>query len=58
VYVVLVDPYVGRDVVRQRDPARGAETVDIDAAVDPVLVDEGAVLTPPGDVSRVGWWHG
>jgi LPXTG-site transpeptidase (sortase) family protein len=56
-------PVPGRDVVRRRDPARGApirlvaETVGIDAAVDPVVVDEDAVLRPPSDVSRVGWWQ-
>jgi LPXTG-site transpeptidase (sortase) family protein len=56
-------PVPGRHIVRLRDPARGlpvrvvAETVGIDAAVDPVVVDEDAVLLPPGDVSRVGWWQ-
>lgn len=56
-------PVPGRDVVRRRDPARGvpvrlvAETIGIDAAVDPVMVHEDAVLLPPGDVSRVGWWQ-
>lgn len=30
--------------------------IDLDAPLDPIEVDTAGVLTPPSDVTRVGWW--
>lgn len=47
-------PQTNKDVadpVRIRIPAMG-----VDAAVDPLLVDENGVLTPPDSFEDTGWW--
>lgn len=33
------------------------ESIDLDAPLRPIEVDPAGVLTPPSDVSEVGWWE-